>query len=229
QRLAGQVGAAQFGPGGEGVAGRQDRDAGLGKQQFGVEAALAERGTRDRDVGGAAADRGGRSAGVAEQDVHPRHPRIPGAPLHDCLDQVGAGARLDGDTETAGPGSPPAGPFERGNDSLDRNPPLLEQSTAPAGVKVTRRLVRSSSVTPSLRSSLPMAADNGGWVMPRRAAARGKFSSSATAMKYRSSPSSISSIRAVYGATVNASFRAGRAGSCTGYRKLSGRRESRWT
>ena len=56
-------------------------------------------------------------------------------------------------------------------------------STAPAGVRVTRRLVRSSSVTPSLRSSLPMAAESGGWAMPRRAAARVKFSSSATAMK----------------------------------------------
>jgi 3-oxoacyl-[acyl-carrier protein] reductase len=115
------------------VAGRQDRDAGLGKQQFGVEAALVERGAQDRDVGGAAADRGGRSAGVAEQDVHPRHPRIPGAPLHDRLDQVGAGARLDGDTETAGLGSPPAGAFERGTDSLDRNPPLLEQHGAGRG------------------------------------------------------------------------------------------------
>ncbi len=56
-------------------------------------------------------------------------------------------------------------------------------STAPAGVSATRRLVRSSSRTPSLRSSLPMAADSGGWAMPRRSAARVKFSSSATAMK----------------------------------------------
>ncbi len=53
----------------------------------------------------------------------------------------------------------------------------------PAGVSGTRRLVRSSNLTPSLRSSLPIAVDSGGWAIPRRSAARVKFSSSATVMK----------------------------------------------
>ncbi len=108
------------------MAGRQDRDAGFGQQQVGVQAALVERGAQDRDVGGAAADRGGGSAGVAEQEVHLRHPRIPGVRPHDLLEQVGARARLDRDGEAVGLDSFPAGALDRGTDSFDRDPPLLE-------------------------------------------------------------------------------------------------------
>ncbi len=108
------------------MAGRQDRDAGFGQQQFGVQAALVERGAQDRDVGGAAADRGGGSAGVAEQEVHLRHPRILGVRLHDLLEQVGARAWLDRDGEPVGLGTLPAGALDRGTDSFDRDPPLLE-------------------------------------------------------------------------------------------------------
>ena len=65
---------------------------------------------------------------------------------------------------------------------LDRDPALLEQHGA-GHSEGDPALVRSRSRTPSLRSSLPMAAESGGWAMPRRAAARVKFSSSATAME----------------------------------------------
>ena len=112
------------------MAGGQHRDAGFGQQQFGVQAVLVERGAQDGDVGGAAADRGGGSAGVAEQEVHPRQPRVLGVRLHDLLEQVGACARLDGDGEAVGLGSFPAGALDRGTDSLDRDPPLLEQHGA---------------------------------------------------------------------------------------------------
>jgi hypothetical protein len=46
--------------------GGQDSHAGFGQEQLGVQAAAVERGTHDGDVGGAAADRGGWSAGVTE-------------------------------------------------------------------------------------------------------------------------------------------------------------------
>ena len=115
------------------MAGGQARDAGFGQQQFGVQAALVERGAQDRDVGGAAADRGGGSAGVAEQEVHLRHPRILGVCLHDLLEQVGACAWLDGDGEAVGLGAFPAGALDRGTDSFERDPPLLEQHGAGRG------------------------------------------------------------------------------------------------
>ena len=115
------------------MAGGQDRAAGFGQQQFGVQAALVERGAQDRDVGGAAADRGGGSAGVAEQEVHLRHPRLPGVRVHDLLEQVGARARLDRDGEPVGLGSFPAGALDRGTDAFDRDPPLLEQHGAGRG------------------------------------------------------------------------------------------------
>ena len=112
------------------MAGGQHRDARFGQQQFGVQAGLVERGAQDRDVGGAAADRGGGSAGVAEQEVHLRQPRVLGVRLHDLLEQVGARAWLDGDGEAVGLGSFPAGALDRGTDSLDRDPALLEQHGA---------------------------------------------------------------------------------------------------
>ncbi len=115
------------------MAGRQDRDAGFGQQQFGVQAAPVERGAQDRDVGGAAADRGGGSAGVAEQEVHLRQPRVLGVRLHDLLEQVGARAWLDRDGEPVGLGTLPAGALDRGTDSFDRDAPLLEQHGAGRG------------------------------------------------------------------------------------------------
>ena len=58
-------------------------------------------------------------------------------------------------------------------------------------LRATVRLVRSSSATPSRRSSWRIARDNGGCAIPSRCAARPKCSSSATATKYRSSRVSI--------------------------------------
>ena len=52
-------------------------------------AALVERGAQDRDVGGPTADRGRGSAGVAEQDVHLRHPRVPADPWRIFLSRSG--------------------------------------------------------------------------------------------------------------------------------------------
>ena len=65
--------------------GGQDRDAGLGQQEFGVQTALVEGGAQDRDVGGTAADRDGGPAGVAEQEAHLRHLGILGAALHESV------------------------------------------------------------------------------------------------------------------------------------------------
>jgi hypothetical protein len=48
--------------------GGQDHDARLGQQDFGVQAALVERGAQDRDVGGSAAHGGGRPAPMAEHE-----------------------------------------------------------------------------------------------------------------------------------------------------------------
>src|SRR5690242_18946924 len=89
-------------------------------------------------------------------------------------------------------------------------------STSPAGVRSTRRVVRSSSRTPSRDSSRPIALDSGGWAMPSRSAARVKLSSSATATKYRRSrTSSPSSIPAGYESGPNGSFPP-RPGPCWG-------------
>ena len=70
---------------------------------------------------------------MAEQEVHLRHPRILRVCLHDLLEQVGACARLDGDGEAVGLGAFPAGALDRGTDSFDRDPPLLEQHGAGRG------------------------------------------------------------------------------------------------
>jgi hypothetical protein len=78
-RLAGQVGAAQFGPVRQAVPGGQDRHAGFGQQRLGVQAVLVERGAQDRSVGGTAADRGGWPVRVAEQQVNRKDPQILGA------------------------------------------------------------------------------------------------------------------------------------------------------
>jgi hypothetical protein len=132
-RLAGQVGAAQFGSAGQAVMGGQDDHAGFGQEQLGVQTAAVERGAHHRDVGGATADRGGRSAGVAEQDVHLGHAWIPGAPLHDLLDQAGARAGFDREGEAAGLSPRPAGPLDRGGRCFDRDPALIEQDGAGRG------------------------------------------------------------------------------------------------
>src|SRR4051812_32574108 len=58
-------------------------------------------------------------------------------------------------------------------------------SVAPAAVRRTLRLVRSSSCTPTACSSSWIWRESGGCVMCRRAAARPKCSSSATATKQR--------------------------------------------
>ena len=63
--------------------------------------------------------------------------------------------------------------------------------TAMPGWEVSLRLVRSSSSTPSRRSSCRIARDSGGCAIPSRRAARPKCSSSATATKYRNSRVSI--------------------------------------
>ena len=68
------------------------------------------------------------------------------------------------------------------------------RSTTPASVSATARLVRSSRVTPSRRSSCRTVLDSAGCAMPSRAAARPKCSSSATARKYASSRVSSRSI-----------------------------------
>ena len=106
--------------------GGQDRDARFGQQQLSVQTAPIERGTQDSDVSRAAADRGGGSAWMPEQDVHLGHPLILGTPLHDLLDQVRTRARLDRDGEAVGLGSCPAGPLNRSTGCLDGDPSLLE-------------------------------------------------------------------------------------------------------
>jgi hypothetical protein len=108
-------------------------DAGLGPQEFGVEAARVERGAQDRGVGGTGPDRGGGTAGMTEHDVHLRDQRIGGAPLHDPLEQAGARARLDRDGEAAGLGALAAGALGRRTDRLDRDPALVEQDRAGRG------------------------------------------------------------------------------------------------
>src|SRR6266540_895137 len=95
-------------------------------------------------------------------------------------------------------------------------PRACSSSTCPASVRVTRRVVRSSSRTPSLASSWRMALDRGGCAMPSRAAARLKFSSWATATKYRSSRTSSSFIPAEYRARASRSFPARPVRCCTG-------------
>ncbi|CAM5716376.1 hypothetical protein SGRIM119S_00057 [Streptomyces griseorubiginosus] len=100
--------------------------------------------------------------------------------------QAACGARFDGEDETGRlcaacrvrrSAAATALRIERASDSR----------TAPASVSVTLRLVRSSNVTPSCRSSRAMARDRGGWAISRRWAALPKCNSSATAAKYRSS------------------------------------------
>jgi hypothetical protein len=165
-RLASQVGAAQFAASGQAVVRGQDRDARLNQQDFGVQAVLVGWGPQYRDVGGSAAQAGGWPAAVAEQDAHLGHPRILRAPLRDLSEQVRAAACLDGDGETVRLGFPAAGALDCGARLSTTIRPC--SSTAPARVSVTRLLERSSSRTPTLRSSLPMAADSGGWAMPKR-------------------------------------------------------------
>src|SRR5258708_5188826 len=65
---------------------------------------------------------------------------------------------------------------------------------APAAVSVTWRVVRCSRRRPRRDSSWEIALERGDWAMPSRWAAREKFSSWATATKYRNSRSSISLI-----------------------------------
>ena len=63
----------------------------------------------------------------------------------------------------------------------------------PAGVSVTPAGERCTSWAPTSVSSCLMARLSGGWVMCRRAAARPKWRSSATATKYRSERRSMTS------------------------------------
>jgi hypothetical protein len=55
----------------------------------------------------------------------------------------------------------------------------------PASVSLTSRLLRSKRHVLNSRSSCRIATLSGGWAIRRRRAARLKFSSSATATKYR--------------------------------------------
>jgi hypothetical protein len=82
----------------------------------------------------------------------------------------------------------------------------LSSSARPAGVSDTSRVVRSSNRTPRRDSSWEIAFDSGGWAIPSRCAAREKFSSSATAAKYRSSRTSTSLISAEYKSRRGRSF-----------------------
>ena len=68
----------------------------------------------------------------------------------------------------------------------------LRLSSSPAGVRRTRRLVRSKTLTPSRDSRTRTASLTPGWEMPRRSAVRPKCSSSASTRKIRSSRSSTS-------------------------------------
>jgi len=69
----------------------------------------------------------------------------------------------------------------------------LERSSSidPAEVSSTLRVVRTNNTTPKSRSSSRIARDRGDCDMCNRVAARPKWSSSATATKYRSCRSSM--------------------------------------
>ncbi|GGQ36275.1 hypothetical protein GCM10010266_69520 [Streptomyces griseomycini] len=85
--------------------------------------------------------------------------------------QLAGGAGSDGEDETGAALRGLLGtPLSSGYRALriERAP---DSRTAPASVSVTLRLVRSSSVTPSCRSSRAMARDRGGWAISRRWAA----------------------------------------------------------
>ncbi len=178
------------GPGGERVPGRQDHDLSLGAELLDVEPG----GRVERPVQQAPRRPGRRAAGVparrARTGARRRRPRRARRRRRRA---AWPAARWPRRPWSPGPGSggPAAGAARRVRRSAastaSRAARPSRSRTAPASVSATARRVRSSSVTPSRRSSCWIARDSGGCAMPSRSAARPKCSSSATATKYRSS------------------------------------------
>ncbi len=196
QRGSGRPGSAvtsairTLGPAGERVPGRQDHDLPLRAQLLGVEPGRrVERPVQQRHVGPPVAQQPLLLADAAQQHVDGDRAGFGGVRVEQLRQQFAgrSGLRDQDQAGLAGRGRAARRVRRSAASTASRAARPSRSSTDPASVSVTARLVRSSSATPSRRSSCRIARDSGGCAIPSRCAARPKCSSSATATKYRSS------------------------------------------
>ena len=150
---------------------------------------VVERPVQQRHVGPAVAQQPRLLADLAQEHVDGDRVGFGGVRVEQRRQQFAGRTGLRGEHQRPGwpvPRARRAGPPPGGGDRIEGRPALAQQHRAGVG-QVTPRRSRSSSSTPSRRSSWRIARDSGGWAIPSRTAARPKCSSSATATKYRSS------------------------------------------